>query len=132
MREIKFRAWDPVDNRMLPVENINFREKYISLNEGDNSITDTFEMFNLMQYTGLKDRNGVEIYESDIVKTCEGRLKQVIWQGNGFKFLYKFNIRGYNEKTILDLGDTSNKRWGIKVIGNVYENPELLEVEYEQ
>lgn len=129
MRKIKFRAWDPVDNRMLPVENINFREKYISLNEGDNSITDTFEMFNLMQYTGLKDRNGVEIYESDIVKTCEGRLKQVIWQGNGFKFLYK---RGYNEKTILDLGDTSNKRWGIKVIGNVYENPELLEVEYEQ
>lgn len=54
-REIKFRGWDSVNKVMLPVESINFREGYVSLNEGDNSLTDTLEMIELMQYTGFDD-----------------------------------------------------------------------------
>ena len=49
MREIKFRAWDSVQEVMLPVENIDFRNDLITHNEDDNSFTDTFEMITLMQ-----------------------------------------------------------------------------------
>lgn len=56
MREIKFRAWHCVEEKLLPVEVVNFRENYISLNEGDNSLSDMFDMVELMQYIGIKDK----------------------------------------------------------------------------
>lgn len=120
MREIKFRAWNECEKIM----EYDIQDEY----DGDLSCFGDYitnEFWEVMQYTGLKDKNGIEIYEGDIVKTCEGNLYQVIW-GDGFKFLYEFNIRGYDEKTILGLGDTSSRRWGVEVIGNIYENSELL------
>lgn len=118
MREIKFRAWDCIQEKSLPVEKINFRNQYISLDEGDNSITDTFEMFQLMQYTGLKDKNGKEIYEGDIVTCSNGMAYQ-------YKVIFSFGcFEGYDKasgftKKLCDMKD-------LKVIGNTYENPELL------
>ena len=85
------------------------------------------------QSTGLHDKNSKEIYEGDIVKDYEGKLKTVVWKDNGFKFLYishrTYQGEPYTEDVYLGLNNTSDKRWGVEVIGNVFENPELLESE---
>lgn len=127
-REIKFRGWYSVNEVMLPVESINFREGYVSLNEGDNSLTDTLEMIELMQYTGLKDKNRKEIYEGDIVSFYndeEYRFKStnalVIYDSAAFMLEHKKLGKEY-------LGEIDIENMCIKIIGNIYENPELLEI----
>ena len=124
MREIKFRAWDSVQEVMLPVENIDFRNDLITLNEDDNSLTDTFEMITLMQYTGMKDENGKEIYEGDIVGSLHMRAEVIFEDGSfRFKWLDKITkrVRRYNEPMF------KNTNIVFEVIGNIYENKKLLE-----
>lgn len=119
MREIKFRAWDSVQEVMLPVENIDFRNDLITLNEDDNSLTDTFEMITLMQYTGMKDKNGKEIYEGDIVGSLHMRAEVIFEDGSfRFKWLDKITkrVRKYNEPMF------KNTNIVFEVIGNIYEN----------
>ena len=101
-REIKFRAWD--------TEYREWREDFTIQADGkvhdiDGNETGTIV---LMQFTGLKDKNGKEIYEGDIVKSADG-VGEVKWRGGAW---------GY-----------SNVMWNEKyeVIGNIYENPELLQ-----
>lgn len=128
-RDIKFRGFDSVNKVMLPVESINFREGYISLNEGDNPVTDTLEMIELIRYTGVKDRNGKEIYEGDIVSFYndeEYKLKStnalVIYDSGAFMLEHKKLGKEY-------LGEMDIENMCIKIVGNIYDNPELLEGE---
>jgi uncharacterized phage protein (TIGR01671 family) len=128
-REIKFRAWDKEGNKMISGDNFAF-EEYAPLND---LFHNNFKRFDFMQYTGCKDGNGVEIYEGDIIETHEHRIQTIIWEDNGFKRKYTFERtfqgESYFETRILEIGDSSNRNWGYKVIGNIYENKELLEVE---
>ena len=129
MRDIKFRAWDKEGNKMISGDNFAF-EEYAPLND---LFHNNFKRFDFMQYTGCKDGNGVEIYEGDIIETHEHRIQTIIWEDNGFKRKYTFERtfqgESYFETRILEIGDSSNRNWGYKVIGNIYENKELLEVE---
>nr|WP_302597838.1 YopX family protein [uncultured Cellulosilyticum sp.] len=132
MREIKFRAWDKSQNKMYQVRGINFdnEDLWLKINETQIMGANLFEV-ELMQYTGLKDKNGTEIYEGDIIEDCEGKKKKVIWHNNGFKLQYKYkkSYQGeiyWSTNKDIELNGTSDKRWGVEVIGNIFENLELL------
>ena len=119
-REIKFRAW--VANRKMVTD---FHSIELFHNGKHHVNTTTISHYDeksiLMQYTGLKDKNGVEIYESDILENPQGRKGIVKFEDGGFIIESK-----RDETTIwttkIDKGFLKNK----KVIGNIHENPELL------
>lgn len=135
MREIKFRTWDKVNKKIFQVERIIFDVDNniciisVFLNDND-SPTIMFDQemrvtdFILMQYTGLKDKNGKEIYEGDIVinKNSESlayeNTSTVDWHNNISGFTVIFEEIG--EDKILGLYEH------LEIIGNIYENPELL------
>ena len=109
MREIKFRVWVKNKEYMKTTKAaVNTIISYFILDSSEK------EDYVLMQYTGLKDKNGKEIYEGDIVKTKFGNGK--VFMRLGCWFIE-------NQK---ELGYYSN--YELEVIGNIYENPELLEV----
>lgn len=100
MREIKFRAWNKKENRMFKVGQIEFDY----LEQG------RYEDIEFMQYTGLKDKNGKEIYEGDIVNQ-EGLDTNSVVEYRGAQFTYGERLAFPN----------------VIVVGNIYENPELLD-----
>ena len=128
MRGIKFRAWN--GNRMLTMAKGGFcdfelsgGEVYVSLNGMGFSEQD----YPLVQYTGLKDRDGVEIYEGDIYETPYTKLIYIITFNNGF---YGGAPAGSTPTEPMwcsdEDGESGPLDW-VKVIGNIYETPELLQ-----
>ena len=147
-REIKFRVWLKEKKKMVIVETIDFSEKSIQCLE-KNEIIDAYllrttflEDVELMQYTGLKDSEGYEIYEGDIVEfddvfedeygeACDGFNRAVVKFENGEYTLTDFLDENSQTFESVEDRNTSFKTLiesiEAKVIGNIYENPELLE-----
>tara|TARA_R100001530_G_scaffold87389_1_gene60863 strand:- start:356 stop:727 length:372 start_codon:yes stop_codon:yes gene_type:complete len=121
MREIKFRAWDKK------------KEKLIYQNEMDHLIfpgkrkVENFEDIELMQYTGLKDENGKEIYEGDVVSGFQ--VAGMADENYVVEFMYASFVFKRGD-TGLRLGPGPEMftlhNHEIEVIGNIHENPELL------
>lgn len=119
-REIKFRAWDKEGKKMLEMSvSTNYQPHFLQdLKSFGGGFRELFDPdLELMQFTGLKDKNGKEIYEGDIVKDFdwEERLCEVAF--NGWSWRLKNIQSGWWKDWSSDL----------EVIGNIYENPELLE-----
>ena len=111
MREIKFRAWDTTDKKMY------YDGLFIGL-DGDYSFNPDLMPkkynplgFEVMQYTGLKDKNGKEIYCSDLIKTPAG-TGEVIWEGGCYRIYW-------NQRDNTTLHDTKPEQ--MEVLGNKYE-----------
>ena len=132
MREIKFRAWDKNDKRIfIDPQMIDFYNKKIGYMQyqteymPDTSYSipvgfEEFEYSELMEWTGLYDKNGEEIYEGDIFHIGSKKILYVVeWIDCGLK--------GRQIKNISWIGLDYWKD-DIEVIGNIYENPELLGV----
>ena len=127
MREIKFKAYLKKHKETVFVDFIDFFEKEIIVIDGyGNEYCFDFNEIELMQYTGLKDKNGKEIYEKDIVD-FDGKKHMVTFANGGFGIwkemrtnLYSDETRKYHEPLWNLVVD------GCEIIGNIYENPELL------
>lgn len=150
MRKIKFRAWNKQTGKMIYSDQVYPRSMYkfefdilsefdfklmkmvdrynVTDDEGNDTYQEVFEAVeaDIMQYTGMKDVNGKEICEGDIVKVSERMagedfIGKVIYdESEGCYFIIRGSEKSYCKITI-DLEDYSHY-----VIGNIYENPELL------
>jgi len=129
MREIKFRVWNPENKKMSMVGAIDWDMYYkvITCNTKDEKMYKLGHKdldFILMQYTGLKDKNGTEIYEGDLLFSSDWCCNcEVIWEDGGFTLKEGETI--YNLKENLT-DDDGNYLDDVKVIGNIYENKELI------
>lgn len=125
MREIKFRAWVKDRKAIFEVILIDYVTKkvtYLLERVGHLlSIRDAkFNDVELMQYTGLKDKNNKEIYEGDIVTLHNSRYK-VIFNMEQARFVLR------DDKFEIEIPFTNNNNERMEIIGNIYENSELIE-----
>lgn len=121
MREIKFRAWHKADKKIYEVIAFNLG-KWFLRGKAHPMPRSAIE---LLQYTGLKDKNGINIYEGDIVEMVSMGpggvdLKGVVEMAEGSFYICshenQLSTYLYNELSV------------IKIIGNIHEHPHLLEV----
>lgn len=139
MREYKFRVWDTENKEMLKVQELDFEDTFYGgrLSIRTDQYNDYFDIEDmiLMQYTGLKDKNGKEIYEGDILElNKDGR----IFYGTSDGLLAKkYQLVGFKDGAFMTcrnkhlIDDYDTYLWIISkystVAGNIYDNPELLE-----
>jgi len=139
-REIKFRAWHKKEKKMCDVDllHINDGAFLIGAEKGEDTLQDggktwviapengrycTNDEFELMQYTGLKDKNGKEVYESDILRNECNETEVVKFSTSENSITIGHGEYGY----VISAGfrlSTHGKEF--EVIGNIHENPELL------
>ena len=128
MREIKFRAWCKRNQQMIDVMTIDFQDGALygfgKSNDGFLSSSGKWSDYEIMQFTGLLDKNGKPVYEGDVI---EGSVNG--WTGTAFgkvKFVegaFRAEIKNHycGNKIVWD-----DFFGAVKVIGNVYEHPGLL------
>ncbi len=128
MREIKFRAWDKEHCEMCyPVQVLSWTESseiedFEGVRPSGGAACLYSGEFELMQYTGLKDKNGKDVYESDVIQSGRTKLYYVIkWEDESASWIalctdtskdYCLGSYGWREA---------------EIVGNIYESPELLE-----
>lgn len=127
-REIKFRAWNKETQKMIDVH----RNTPLALNAEMNTqmaiqgFSGLFLPFHkdiiLMQYAGMKDKNGKEIYEGDIYEWCQPLVQNCkqIYRGHRSIVFWSINELFY-------LKNRKENNASVEIIGNIHENPELLE-----
>lgn len=118
-REIKFKMWHKKTKKMYKVEKLDIRDKLVYMWNYSNYSLSYFclDEVELMQYTGLKDRNDVEIYEGDILD-YDGELWEVKYSIDDGMFVLYYDHVTENFSNM-------NSKW-FDVIGNVFEDGDLL------
>ncbi|KKX52469.1 YopX family protein [Brevibacillus borstelensis] len=131
-REIKFRIWDK-DLKKMRVCGTDIHDSiafdmdnnavYYNMQNGCGSLADGTGTYDLMRFTGLRDKNGKEIYEGDIIRVEQWNMNGIVNFASGM-FKVSDPIRTeFNPSLASFMVEVR-----CEVIGNIYENPELLEV----
>ena len=121
MREIKFRAWHKEKKIMGEVLGIDILHKEIFFSNEDVDCYEhtDFKDIELMEYTGLKDKNNKEIYEGDIA-IHHGKMHKIIFNAEEARFVLR------DDEFELEIPFTNNNNKRMEIVGNIYENPELI------
>lgn len=137
MRELKFRAWDDKDKKWLlgyDYENLggfSMMGEVMAFGQYTKMLNSfklkDWDCIKLMQFTGLLDKNNKEIYEADICRlfSCD---RPIVFKDGSFGYMTDFNELAW----FVPIGSNSHFNWEdgrsdkIEVIGNIYQNPELL------
>lgn len=126
----RYRAWDKEFKEMVQVDALVFDEQIIKATyKNGNVVKEDIKNYVLMQSTGLRDKNGKEIFEGDILKVTNlsSWLEVVSFNKDKAMFVSKETERKVEETPLYDLFNTDI--FEIEIIGNIHTNSELAEVE---
>lgn len=128
MRTIKFRVWHKKMQRMYEVLTLNFKQQMLSSPCRDGCETGidgfSFDEMELVQFTGLVDKHGKEIYEGDIIQRSTIKVPLLVrWNQKEAKFDVAKDPDNFNA-TVIWYTQLIEEEY--EIIGNIYENPELM------
>ena len=135
IENIKFRAWDKVSEQMLRIGLIDLENEIIYCAKNNEDKTQSYsteplphnfsnvERLVFIQYTGISDKNGNDIYEKDLLKNTQtNKIYKVVWNGTSAAFELE-----NEEKKYMSLFFANQNFGRYEIIGNIYENPEEVQ-----
>lgn len=118
----RFRAWDKVFKEMVQVNALVLDEQVVKVTyKNGNVAKEDMKEYELMQSTGLKDLNGVEIFEGDIVRVLDSTYTVFYDNERG-----SYRLKPHDDRWNVDYMSNFSHGGNFEIIGNIYENKELL------
>lgn len=117
----KFRAWDKLRKRISVVDRIYFDTEGVQLRDDGGLYWRHFREVILMQSTGLKDLNGIEIFEGDIVRFFDSLYTVFYDISEG-----SYRLKPHDDRWVVDYMSNFSSEESFEVVSNIYENKELL------